>query len=423
MSASGYIPTITANHSIPARIDVRAATLRKICTIAAVTFVAMLPVTILVAPLKELIAVRYGATPFWTHSFMSVNMIGAILGAPLIALLADRNRLRRRVVVLALAADAVLLASMAVMPSLTAILIVRFFEGVAHILALSTLMAMGSAWADKTHRGRAMGIIGAAMMFGTACGTRLGGLIWAHLTTPHWTFLVAGAIAGVAAFGTLLIVREAPSEHRPERRDRNPFDLLRINPSLIAAYAYAFIDRLCVGVVISTFTLFLAESHGLDPKARSLLLVMFLLPFALLVLPAGWMADRIGRIVPMALGSIGFGVVFGCYGFLPMDDLYLAMLLSGIFSAIMFAPNLTLCADLAPPAQRGAAFTGFNIAGSLGFVLGPLMAGGLFTILTHQGTPASAYRVTFIATGALEILCALMTLPFLLRLRRTGVTR
>ncbi len=423
MSASGYIPTIIVNHPSPARIDDRAATLRGICTIAAITFISMLPVTILVAPLKELIAVRYGATPFWTHSFMSANMIGAILGAPLIALLADRNRLRRRVAALALAADAVLLASMAVMPSLTAILIVRLFEGVAHILALSTLMAMGSAWADRTHRGRAMGIIGAAMMFGTACGTRLGGLIWSHLTASQWIFLVAGAIAGVAAFGMLLFVREAPQEHRPEKQKRSPFALLRRNPCLIAAYAYAFIDRLCVGVVISTFTLFLAESHGLDPRARSLLLVMFLLPFAMLVVPAGWLADRIGRIGPMALGSIGFGVVFGCYGFLPIGDLYLAMLLSGIFSAIMFAPNLTLCADLAPPEQRGAAFTGFNIAGSLGFVLGPLMAGGLFTLLAHRGTPASAYQATFMATGALEILCALLTLPFLLRLRRAGVTR
>jgi len=395
---------------------------RATLTISLLTFVVMVPVTMMVAPLKELIAVRYAASAFWTHSFMSVNMIGAILAAPFIGLLADRNRSRKRIAAIALAADAVLLSAMGLMPSLTLILAMRFLEGAAHILALSTLMAIASGWALKHRRGRTMGIVGAAMMFGTACGTRVGGLVWQHM--PGWTFQIAGMLAAAAAFGTLMFVAESPRRDRaPSRRMRDLFGLVRTYPKLMIAYAYAFIDRLCVGVVITTFGLFLADAHGLDPSARSRLLVMFLLPFALLVYPAGRLADRIGRIWPMALGSVAFGLTFASYGILPLNGLYIAMVLSGIFSAAMFAPNLTLCADFVPQAQRGAGFTGFNVAGSLGFVLGPLLAGGLFTVLASHGTAASAYSVTFIATGSAEVLCALVTLPLLLKLGKTGITR
>jgi len=423
MSATQTTSSLALSQDIDlaAKSQHAAQALRATVVVSLLTFVAMVPVTMMVAPLKELIAVRYAASAFWTHSFMSVNMIGAILAAPFIGLLADRHRSRKRIATIALAVDAVLLSSMGLMPNLALILTVRFFEGAAHILALSTLMAIAAGWALDNRRGRTMGIVGAAMMFGTACGTRVGGLVWQHL--PGWTFHVAGMLAATAAFGTLLFVAESPEGRKTARRMGHAIGLLRDHPKLLIAYAYAFIDRLCVGVVITTFALFLADAHGLDPAARSRLLVMFLLPFAVLVYPAGRLVDRIGRIWPMALGSVAFGLTFAAYGFLSLRGLQIAMVLSGIFSAAMFAPNLTLCSDLTPAAKRGAGFTGFNVAGSLGFVLGPLLAGGLFTLLASHTTTTVAYRTTFLAAGAMEILCALVTLPMLLRLKRTGTTR
>ena len=89
----------------------------------------------------------------------------------------------------------------------------------------------------------------------------------------------------------------------------------------------------------------------------------------------------------------------------------------------MFAPNLALCADLAPPGQRGAVYAGFQAAGSLGFVLGPLLAGGAFKVLSAHRPVEAAYRMTFVAAGATEVLCAAITLPMLLGLRRRGFVR
>lgn len=417
-SASDIVSQSALSYTNSGRIE--RYSLPRVVTISILTFGCMLPVTILVAGLKELVGDRFNAHPFWSHAFMSVNMIGAILAGPLIGLLADSRFPRRVIVTLALGSDAILLSLLSFAPNLAAFLILRFLEGAAHILALSTLMALASRWSGPQRRGQTMGIVGAFMMFGTACGTRLGGVVWMHL--HEWTFHVAAMISATIGFLAFLIVTEPPREPSDARRT-GLCGLIREQPRLLVAYIYAFIDRFCVGVIITTFGLFLADVHGMDPSERSRTLVKFLLPFAVLVLPAGWLVDRLGRVWMISLGSIGFGILFSLYGLATPAQLSVLMILSGVLSAVMFAPNLTLCADLAPLQQRGSAFTGFNVAGSLGFILGPLSAGGIYSVAAKLTNATAAYECTFILTGSLEVLCGLITLPLLLRLKRLGATR
>ncbi len=89
----------------------------------------------------------------------------------------------------------------------------------------------------------------------------------------------------------------------------------------------------------------------------------------------------------------------------------------------MFEPNLALCADLAPKGGSTTAFAGFNMAGSLGFLCGPLVAGVLCMILLPILGDENGYRTVLAVSGGTEVVCALATLPLLLRLRRAGVTR
>ena len=65
----------------------------------------------------------------------------------------------------------------------------------------------------------------------------------------------------------------------------------------------------------------------------------------------------------------------------------------------------------------------FNAAGSLGFIAGPLV-GGLVSqsVAAHAGWE-TGYRAAFAAAGVAEILCVLVTLPLLVRLKRLGKTR
>lgn len=419
MASATHVSQSTRMDCDDAATDSRSATRARraqVVTISILAWLAMLPVTMLTAPLKELIQ----AGPFAAHAFQSINMLGAFICVPLIGRFYHRRGSLRNMAALALAADGVLLATMSIAPNVGWMLGIRFLEGAAHVIGLSALMAIGAGLAPDAQRGRTMGLIGAAMMFGTACGTRLGGALWTHV--PIWFFYIAGLIAATTALGALLFAADT----KPERKaDRMPWTrILGERPTLGIAYAYAFIDRFCVGVVISTFVLYLANIHGLAPDARSRMLVMFLLPFALLVYPAGRLADRIGRVRPIALGSAGFGVVFASYGLVPLAWMPITMVVSGVLSALMFAPNLTLCADLAPVAHRGAAFAGFNIAGSFGFLMGPIVAGcAMYLMQWMEFSPIAGYRMAFLAAGGGEVLCAAITLPMLRDLTRRGVTR
>ncbi|MEE9297021.1 MAG: MFS transporter [Phycisphaerae bacterium] len=393
---------------------------RHAAALGVALFLAMLPVTMMVPVLKELISDRFAAGSFWTHSFMSMNMIGAVLFAPLGGALADRLGRRKPILIVAACCDALLLWLMPYLTSLGLLLSIRFLEGGAHILVVTALMAMAGDWADPKRPGRMMGVIGATLIFGTACGAPLGGRIGEYM--PVLVFRIGAGLSLTVAILAMIVLREGPM--RPlAGRLRDALGLLKQRRELLVPYAYAFIDRFCVGVIVSGFVLFLGEVHGLSPASRGGLLALFLFPFAFLCYPMGRLSDRIGRVMPMCAGSIGFGFVYASYGVLPSDLLPAAMVLSGVLSAAMFAPNLAMCADLAPAKHRATVYAGFNVAGSLGFICGPLVSGWVCGALAYRSDPLLAYQTAFLIAGGAEVLCALVSLPWLLRLRREGRTR
>ncbi len=387
--------------------------------LAGTLLLTMLPVTMLVPVLKELVADRFDASSFWTHTFMSINMIGAIIAAPFGGILADRVNRRKHVLVAALLVDAALIGAMVWAPSLPMLLTIRFFEGSAHILALIAVMAIAADWATDGRRGRMMGVVGSSMMLGTAIGAPIGGRL--GQVGPLRVLELGVGVALAAAVFAYFVVPEAPHRKRADRTG-GFFRLVLRRRSLLIPYAYAFIDRFCVGLIVSTFVLYLADHFAMSPAERGSLLAMFLLPFALLCYPIGRLTDRFGRALPMCLGSIGFGVVYALYGVFPASALPTVMVLSGVLSAIMFAPNLAMCTDLAPPDERATAYAGFNVAGSLGFICGPLAGGIMLQILSTRLDELTAYQCAFLVGGLAEVVCAVVTLPFLLRLRRTGQT-
>jgi MFS family permease len=64
----------------------------------------------------------------------------------------------------------------------------------------------------------------------------------------------------------------------------------------------------------------------------------------------------------------------------------------------MFPPAILLTASLSDPRTRGSAMGGFNLAGSVGFALGPLLGGWLYL---HHG-----FASAFLLCGLLEIAVA-----------------
>ena len=377
----------------------------------------LVPVTMPVAVLRSLVHDRFAVSELQTSLFMSVNMIGAVLSAPLVGALGDRLRSRRRLVVWATLSDAALFWAMTLPSSFGVFMALRFFEGAAHILALSSLLAL---LADSPgRRGRLMGMAGAGITFGIAIGAPLGGSL--GRSDPLIPLYAGGGLLVLVAVAASALLPEPPRRaHRASLRE--VWRLISLDRALAAPLAFAFIDRFTTGFFTTTFSLYMRRVFELSPPEIGMLIACFMLPFSLLSYPVGRLADRLSRTALMCGGSLIYGVGTATLGWWSADRLPLLMAMLGTTAAVMFVPSLIMTTDLSRPETKATAMGGFNAAGALGFLVGPAVGGWVSqSVALGQGWQAG-YQTAFVVAGASEVLCVLIALPFLLRLRREGRT-
>lgn len=391
----------------------------RLVLMGALALSIMMPVTLPVPILRELVGERFAVSELLTSLFMSINMIGAAVAAPLAGALADRIGRRRPLVIGALWLDAVCFMAMTIEMPFSVFLGIRLIEGCAHIFALSLLLSIAASLGGSTGRGLTMGITGAGMMLGVALGAPIGGLLG---RVDPLRPLLAGAMvlmaASAMAAGTL--VESRGSEVRPPMTAI--WRAVKENRSIITPLIFAFADRFTVGFYTTTFSLFASGLHGADPPRVGLWISAFMLPFALFSFPFGVLADRFSKTALLCGGSAIYGVLTASLGFWPTDWIGPGMALIGTTAAVMFVPSMLMTTDLAPPEIRSTALGAFNTAGSLGFILGPLTGGLVSEAVRASHGPAAGYQAAFAVAGAAEVLCALLALPFLMRLRARGIT-
>ncbi len=393
--------------------------MRTTWPIALGIFLIMLPVTAVVPLLYDLTEGRFpGRSELDRHLFMSANMAGSLLAALLAGVLSDQLARRKVLVVPALGVFAAAVLAMYVAWPYPVQLGLRFIEGAAHMTALVLAMTMIADSARPEHKGRAMGLAGAAMSLGVASGTVIGGQIGSEAATQ--VFLIGGGLVALVALVASVALRDADLERSADRL-RDVLRLTARRRALIVPYAFTFIDRLTAGFIISTVSLYFATILDLAPAQIGLAMGAFLLPYALLTYPSGLLCERVSPVLLMAIGSLCYGVFLVALGFTPAQHIVAVMAAGGVVAALMLAPSLVLTVRLAGPAQA-TGMGGFHLTGSLGFLLGPLLS--VATLTSLRALAIDPYPTVFIVFGLFEVLCVLLFLPWLLRLHhRMGLER
>jgi MFS family permease len=157
---------------------------------------------------------------------------------------------------------------------------------------------------------------------------------------------------------------------------------------------------------------YFGDVFGLDAAGVGIALALFFVPFALLQYPLGSLSDRIGRFLPVVVGSIGYGVTIIAVGLASTVELAMGlMVLVGIAGAFVAPATMALVTDLVDSTERGVAMGGFNVFGSLGFLTGFLIGGIVGS--------ATDYLTAFLVVGGLEIGIALVAFPAVRRLAST----
>lgn len=338
--------------------------------------------------------------------FLTAEFLGFVLFAGLWGAASDAAGRRRRFVVASAVLGAAGYLAVSLVPALglpyATVLGLRFLQGAATIgafsLAVTTLMDLPGG------HGRNMGAAGIAIGAGTALGAPVGGQLYA--LGPFVPLYAASALLLVAAGVAALVADRVPESGRGGLRAA--VDVLRERPQLTVPFAFGFVDRLTAGFFALVGTVYFRTELGLDAAGTGLLLGAFFAPFALLQYPFGRLSDRVGRVLPVAVGSLCYGVAIVCVFLAPSVPLTAAvMMVVGVLGALVAPATMALVTDLAGDA-RGTAMGGFNVFGSLGFLAG--VVGGA-TVAASQG-----FGTAFVVVGLSEATIAVLALPALLRL-------
>ena len=118
----------------------------------------------------------------------------------------------------------------------------------------------------------------------------------------------------------------------------------------------------------------------------------------------GELADKKGRKPMILRAGIGMSVVIACMGLVQnVWQLLLLRMLQGVFAGFISNSN-ALVATETPKTNSGQALGTIASATTAGTLLGPLVGGALTSIFS--------YRITFMITGGLLLLCSILVLFF-----------
>jgi sugar phosphate permease len=150
---------------------------------------------------------------------------------------------------------------------------------------------------------------------------------------------------------------------------------------------------------VSLFLPLIQKDFGASFTQGGALAAALYLTYAIMQIPAGYMADRFGRKKVFVVGMLGTTIMMLLFGM--VTEYWQAMsnqAVSGLFRALLFAPGMALLASWFSPQRRATAMALYQIGMFLGQVIfnltGPIMAAGSdwrfpFIVFSIAGIAAS----------------------------------
>lgn len=155
------------------------------------------------------------------------------------------------------------------------------------------------------------------------------------------------------------------------------------------------------GALVNSVLPEVAAGLGTDLRTASLGVTAYMVPFALMMLFSGTLADRWGRIRTLRLAFWAFGIASVVCALAPSAPLFLAgRSVAGVANAFTTPLLIAMIADTVPAARLGRALGTFASMQALGQASAPLV-GGLAASVD--------YRWAFVANAAAAVALALAT--------------
>jgi MFS family permease len=379
----------------------------------------------IVLPILPLYAERFGASATTIGILLSTFSIAQLLLAPVWGRISDRVG-RKPVILISLFGTAAGSFLTGAAGSLPILFLGRLVDG-ASGASVSVAQAAVADVAEPSERPRLLGLLGAAFGVGFVAGPALGAL--AALGGPHVPFYLAGCLAlanavvairrlpetaprgaDSAAAGGAESAAPVGAESARNRRRRAEKLASDVRADLWRLALCAFVGTAAFAGFEATFALF--GQARFDLTLSSTGAVFAVIGLFLVLVQAGLVHPVVSRLG--AVGTLRGGLMLNIVGLLllavaihwPVLVLALAALIVG---QGLTTPTLaSIVAGRSPTERRGGALGLQQMAGGLGRVIGPVMAGALFQ---HVGVGAPYVVGAGITAAALALVLTMHEHP------------
>jgi MFS transporter, DHA1 family, tetracycline resistance protein len=367
-----------------------------------------------VIPLLPYYALRYDASPFTVTSLMTCYSLAQFIAAPILGRLSDRVG-RRRVLLVSLCCSVVSYVWLGLSDALWMLFAARLLAGAG----AGNIAAAQAYIADVTppeKRAKGMGMIGAAFGLGFTVGPALGGVlagsdpVHANLAAPAF---LAAALSAVALALTAARLKESLVSGQAQAARAGRWTVVRTalgRPVLGLLIVLFFVTISAFAGMETTFALWANRSFGWGPFQVGW--IFFYVGIVLAVLQGGLIGQLSRRFGEARLVTAGGAIIgVGLLGLALAGSLWAVLVVTGLLAVGMglLNPSVTsLVSRQAGADERGGVMGVSQSASSLARIVGPAVAGGVFTV---WGRNAPYY------VGALMMAAAV---AMALRLPRSG---
>jgi MFS family permease len=358
----------------------------------------------------------YGIAPAWIGLLANERSFVGALAQPVVGRLSDRTRTplgrRRPFFLVGVPLMAISLLTLALHPPFWVMLGLMTIGSFFLAVAADPYLALMADLFPPVLRGRVGGLLGLTSALAAITITLLSSFFWAQYEGLVFLFTISIL---VVSFGvTFFTVREPPLPARPPaptgpRQGAAAYIRGLLEYPEAAKYVLA-VTFFWIGSGGATPFVTLFAKHALQASGAQIfyLPLAFVLSNALFAVPAGYLADRIGkkRVLTLGLLIYGLGALAGSQS-ATITQATIALAACGLGNAGTSSLN-PLLTDLIPK-RRVAEFIGLGSSvWSLVQPVGSLLAGSLVAALTAPIGLSGAYRWAFIFAGTLIVLSALL---------------
>jgi MFS family permease len=262
---------------------------------------------------------------------------------------------------------------MAFTTSIGMLILARALQGLASAsawVATQPLVAGGAAGGEVSSK--EMSIVTIAAGVGVIVGPLLGGV--GSLQTPFFINATLAFFLGLAA--SLFLTRQGTGS--PEKK-QGFLSLLKQKGILVACIAI-FFSCACFGIMELLLPLYLDRLGYVKLSIGIFFGIFSVLYVASQPLISRWI-DRKGGYGPIYIGSlglaIGMAVVIQVAGVVSFSVI---MSFLGVFSGMLFLASMFVVGKESKEGQRGSAYALWNLAFSLGYLIGPVAGGNLSSL-------------------------------------------